>query len=770
MRRKSAGEIRSRDEAPEAFSARRNSAFAVSDSNLKPERPSITPQPAEPQARESQSDEASDDDDEMDVDDEFFSQSQTRYEREKALLEARLKNLEDQRFRCSNAFKVLMRLSRITERDLPQQESNAELEAAAAVEKTQPASDPEKMEEDIRSPTQSTIGPVTEPVKAKEEKLSPSIIEHAPRVEPPKLPTPKAEESEDIEMDESITEADLHSLPYLNRGPPTPLSDPDQESTSLKTNIMAAIKDRLFNTLRAEQEFQDTALNVFRIQYRQWGLEAGQREREAALREEKEKTEEQETAASPSETALPVGPAHRQRHVTDYDLENILAESRRMEEERIEKQRREEEASKNPFSNGQAPIPDMLPEEELQRRQFVNTNRLREPGKGILTFGFEPPEDDFSPEEHKALVAAYLQSPKDWGEIAKALPGRTFRECINHYYATKWNGEYKPPTGRRKAKRRAGIPKGRKTAIPFASTDQVEGEDGAVATTTERGRPRRAAAPTFGDKEVQEDQVTPVPTPGRQRGASTRGETVEPTTEKPVKRQRVAKEKGAKRGRAAQNLAPAPSVSPQKIDKDFYHADGSLDPTKLPRMEEEAALLARHTSVQPEVAGQFGEGSFQMPQPAPVPERPKGRGTSSRAGGMSSYWSVNESTDFRNYLGYYGTDFQAIARQMGTKTAAMVKNEYVRKTDSGNHPELVEIAQAADERRKRGEDLGPPPPPTVSTKRRYEATQPAIPRTLAPTPAEIVDVKQSPPAADLPARAASPHVQSGSRFQPLAQA
>lgn len=785
LRRKSAGEIRSRGDAHDTFSARRNSAFAVSEANVKTERPSVTPQPAEPQTRESQSDDASEDDDEMDLDDEeFFSQSKTIYEREKARLEARLKNLEDPRFRCSTPFKILMRVGRISEADLPQQELALAPETPAYVNKFPGTQESEMMDQDVNSSRLPPMGSV----KEKEGTTSPTAVEPRLKAEPPKLPTPKAEDPEDVEMgeadgmegdevevenasseDESITEADLHSLPYLNRGPPTPLSDPDQEGLGLKTNIMAAIKDKLFNTHRAELEFQGTALHVFRMQYREWGLEVAHREKDAASREEKEKTEEQEAAVSPSDSLGQGGPAHRQRHVTDYDLENILAESRRMEEERIEKQRREEEASKSPFSNGQAPVPDMLPEEELERRKFVNTNRLREPGKGILTFGFEPPEDDFTPEEHKLLVTAYHVTPKDWGAIAKALPNRTFRECINHYYATKWNGEYKPPTGRRKARRRAGIPKGRKTAIPFASTDQVDGEDGVVATTTERGRPRRAAAPTFGDRELQDEHATPVPTPGRQRGVSTRGETVEPTTEKPNKRQRVAKEKGTRKGRTAHQLAPAPSTSPQKMDKDFYQGDNALDPLRAPRTEEEAALMARMSSVQPEMAGQFGEGAFQVPPPAPVPERPKGRGANSRAGGMSSYWSVNESTDFRNYLGYFGTDFAAIARQMGTKTPAMVKNEYVRKTDTGNHPELVEIASTADERRKRGEDIGPPPPPTASTKRRYDTTQPAIPRTLAPTPAEA-EVKQSPPAADLPARTASPHVQPGSRFAPLAQA
>ncbi|OJD28917.1 myb dna-binding domain-containing protein [Diplodia corticola] len=787
VRRKSASEIRSRDEAPETLSARRNSAFAFSESNIKAERPSTTPQPLEPHARESQSDEASEDDDEMDLDDEFFSQK-TRYEREKVRLESRLKNLEDRGFRCSSPLKTLLRLSRIREADLPRSAPAPVVGVAPNTGNSHRIKEPERMEPDLHSPTSTMNGPMVGPPNERAEKAPPVMAQPVPKGEAPKLPTPKAEESEDVEMgeasaveevdggvqtasseDESITEVDLHSLPYLNRGPPTPLSDPDQENTGLRTNIMAAIKDKLFNNIRAEQEFQGTALHIFRMQYHNWGFESAHREKDAAMREEKEKTEEQEAAVSPSETST-TGPAHRQRHVTDYDLENILAESRRMEEERIEKQRREEEASRNPFSNGQAPIPDMLPDDELERRKFVNTNRLREPSKGILTFGFEPPEDDFSPEEHKKLVTAYLQTPKDWGEIAKALPNRNFRECINHYYATKWNGEYKPPTGRRKAKRRAGIPKGRKIAIPFASTDQVDGEDGTIATTTERGRPRRAAAPTFGDREMQDDHATPVPTPGRQRGASTRGETVEPSTEKPVKRQRVAKEKGTKRGRAAQQLAPAPSASPSKTDKDMYPGEAALDPSRMHRTEEEAALLARLPSVQPDIAGQFGETAYQVPQTAPVPERPKGRGAGSRAGGMSSYWSVNESTDFRNYLGYFGTDFHAIAKQMGTKTAAMVKNEYFRKTDSGNHPELVEIAQAADDRRSRGEDIGPPPPPTASNKRRYDTTQPAIPRTLAPTPAENVDIKQSPPAADLPARTASPHVQTGSRFPPLAQA
>ncbi|KAK7512432.1 uncharacterized protein IWZ02DRAFT_86308 [Phyllosticta citriasiana] len=788
QRRRSAGEIRSRDE-PSSLIARRNSAFASSDPPVKRED---SPPPSLPK-HESESDEASEDDDEMDLDDEdFFGQSKITYEREKTRLEARLKKLEDASLRFTVPLRSLLRLSRVADAHIPQPEQVLAPEPTPVVEI---AEEHEKVEQPAVAEEKPEDPDV--PMEDEKEDKASSVVETPaapePEPEPSKLLTPKADEHEDVEMpdmvlhrveedvedeasstsEDSITEAQLQSLPYLHRGPPTPLSDPDQEVIGLKPSILASIKGKLMDAYQAEREFQDSALQTFRVVYKEWGLETAQREKELAAREEKEKTEEQETAVSPTEPAPGNQPTIRQRHVTDYDLENIMKESMRLEEERKEKQRREEEA-KNPFSGGQAPIPDMLPEEELRRAKFINTNRLREPGKGIVTFGFEPPDDDFTPEEHKSLVVAYHQTPKDWGEIAKALPGRDFRECIAHYYSTKWNGEYKPPTGRRKAKRKAPA-NPRKTKPPFASTekDDVAGEDGAPASTTERGRPRRAAAPTFGDKEVQEQEhATPTPTPGRQRGTSTRGETVEPTTEKPTKRQRATKEKGNKKSRT-QNLAPAPSASPQKMDrdiKDMYQAEVPGDLSHLPRTSEDPGMLPAPSQL--EIPHLGPDAPMLHPSGAPEPvERPRARTANSRAGGMSSYWSVNETTDFRNYLSYFGTDFAAIARQMGTKTPAMVKNEFTRKTDTGKGHDLVEIAHTADERRKRGEDMGPPPPPTASTKRRDYTSQPPVPRTLAPTPSDAIDDSRSPTKQpEVPPQTSSPHPQAIPRFPPLAQA
>ncbi|KAK5703862.1 hypothetical protein LTR97_002875 [Elasticomyces elasticus] len=90
----------------------------------------------------------------------------------------------------------------------------------------------------------------------------------------------------------------------------------------------------------------------------------------------------------------------------------------------------------------------------------------------------------------------------------------------------------------------------------------------------------------------------------------------------------------------------------------------------------------------------------------------------------SSYWSVPEQQDFVKYISYFGTDFAAIAAQMGTKTQTMIKNHYQRQVDNGNQPELENAAKEADRRRELGDEIGPPPTPTPIVKRKYDAPQP----------------------------------------------
>lgn len=61
--------------------------------------------------------------------------------------------------------------------------------------------------------------------------------------------------------------------------------------------------------------------------------------------------------------------------------------------------------------------------------------------------------------------------------------------------------------------------------------------------------------------------------------------------------------------------------------------------------------------------------------------------------GLSSYWSVTELQDFDKNIAYFGTDFEAIARYMGTKTGTMIKNQYSRLVEGGK----LDLEQSAKE-------------------------------------------------------------------------
>ena len=104
--------------------------------------------------------------------------------------------------------------------------------------------------------------------------------------------------------------------------------------------------------------------------------------------------------------------------------------------------------------------------------------------------------------------------------------------------------------------------------------------------------------------------------------------------------------------------------------------------------------------------------------------------------GPSSYWSISELQDFEKNVAHFGTDWIGYANHVGLKTDTMIKDQYLRMIESGRL-DLEQAAKAADVRRDRGDDLGPPPIPTPAPKRRYESTQSVLPRNLALEQAQL---------------------------------
>lgn len=735
---------------PAPVETRRLSDISMPDASPRRDKPPASAASSAPEVLD-------DSDEDLDLDEADFAESEAKYNREKTLLESKRIDLSASHLRATTPLQEITLLMSVNINHLPHRQQSKPVE-----------------EEMINVPTSQP----------------------PPESTTTELPTPKAEETEDVIMDEKeekplapATRAlrlrrgttdeheetpDLSSLPYLGSGPPTPLSDLDQDRPRVSDDVLLVIRDNLRKDIEPELDTEET-LEQYAAAYKRWRLYVRELD-ESREHEEQERQVSAEPSikvTTPDVQSSAMAPmldlpppttgrrGHSSRWATELDLETAIKESlKTAEEERMGKKEQEPKRSLADPEK-EATVPLELTAYEAQRRRFIDTNFQREPGQGIFVFHYEPPEDDFTEEEHKIMVQHYKdQYAKKWGKLAEILykeagSSRTYKDCINHYYATKWGKEYKGKVkGRRGGPRRRGGGAGRgRGAIANMERPDVPGDDGLPPALTESGRPRRSAAPTFG-AETDFDTTTSTPTPGRMR----RQTDADGTQEKAGRRGKGGKERG---GRKAKNppLAAAPAGSPVKLDRKALGVKMEEELAKRPLGEMSLPMQAALSEDQMALSS---DSQFHSGLSSGIIERP--RAQASARPGPSSYWSVTEQTDFHRNVAHFGTDWGAIANHMGTKTSTMVKNQYLRLVESGLAPDLERLAIEADQKRERGEDIGPPPTPTPAPKRRYESTQINAPRALAPTPEGAAGHPMALTKASPPSSAPS------SRFSNIAQA
>ncbi|KAG7010110.1 hypothetical protein G7Y79_00001g003820 [Physcia stellaris] len=505
----------------------------------------------------------------------------------------------------------------------------------------------------------------------------------------------------------------LESLPYLSSGPPTPFSEMEdvQEQNILQDIVDTEIVEELTSRMQLE-DLQDIEIKTrFAEECKSWRLSVEAMEDQK--RAQNGTLPIPDTPAIPLAQTMPTMEGRRPgRNLSQLDLQRVLKESELSADQ--EEQKRQREAQSTGHRAKEAFIPPMLKPADAQDLSFVdNTNKI-DSNDAFILLGYEPKPDDFSPEEHQLFVEAFLAEPKKFGAIARRVPNRTYQECIQHYYLTKQDGQYKERFNSR-AKRGRG--KG------------VGGRGGS-------GRPK--AAPSIW--EAKADRSANIRTrfgwrdggasdhPARRNVSGNKAEVTGETPEKPAgKRSKTGatKEKGVRKSKAPL-LAAAPVPSPQKTER-----ENTRGRSKEPKLENEqqleelktAELLANlsNTQIGPVPGLQYSLQEQFQPQSKGGPP-------------TSSYWSVPEQTDFNNLIHHFGTNWQAIADHMKTKTQTMVKNYYHRQVERGESKLIEQAALAADEKIKRGEDMGQPPPPTIVPKRRYDTGPQIVPqRQLAPS-------------------------------------
>lgn len=481
---------------------------------------------------------------------------------------------------------------------------------------------------------------------------------------------------------ESHPEITIESLPFLNSGPPTPLSD--LEVCRENISIQERLKDTFCSELSKKQKEIAKKNAVLRDEYisyyKPWRLAIWEMDR---FKDKKPMTP---GPASPPAPPAPVSPAptqegresRRYKGNSELDFLNALRASEISAQEELER-RRTKMATARPDLSREAVIPDMLEREEEIARIYKDVNNIVEARHALDVFGFIPPRNDFTEKEHEIFTNAFMAHPKKWGKIAESLPGRTFKQCIIHYYLTKEEIKYKAKLNKRWSRRGRGKQKSTRPKSNALIADlgvvkpDFDGEE-EPAPVTDTGRPRRAAAPTFGDYNEPEGSVT-----GRRGQMSKDGELIE----KPASRRggrTAGGTRGQRRGRTTQPEQKSQGPTPQSttpitvMPQMDLSADGLVESI----MPQDRELIEKELNPQiprsRSVRGRAKDGMYVFDTTEAetiMPAKPMETGY----GGMqpTSYWSVPEQRDFPRLLAHFGRDFEGISNFMKTKTTVMVR-------------------------------------------------------------------------------------------------
>lgn len=553
---------------------------------------------------------------------------------------------------------------------------------------------------------------------ALEEKAKTGVleIEHLAQSRPLGLPSPKVDEEDEIDIKQELASPPparlrpetppIESLPFLVSGIPTPFSEIEdlQENTLQQTTIEDAIRQQLEEQARTFQAQIDEARYTFVKGFRGWKNNI---ENIEAARKTKPNEDEMAVSPVPEEMPLAALPApvlsRRMKNMSELDMQEVIRASQETaaKEDRARREREPVYIPPETFNpDKEAEVPAMLSKDQRTASMFTDTNTLIDPGFALEALEFTTRENEFTSTEHETFLANYLLYPKRFGTIAEALDGRDFRNCVRHYYLTKLSVKYKDQEavflktikGKRRAASTMRSQMRPRTTGLISSFDGMMDLASQTIALTEKGRPRRAAAPTFGDVVDAEPAATPAATPAR-RGAAAKDPTSNLSAERPsAKRTKTGtgKEKGGRKAKA-QLLAAAPGPSPQKDVAGALRGPSSepgLDnEQRLSEIEGAQALAGLGSQLysvpvyQPGpphgwpteheaamTADSLQKPSQQYGQDQSLPPPPKAGSQAT----TSSYWSVPEQQDFHNYVRYFGTQWQEIAATMKTKTPVMV--------------------------------------------------------------------------------------------------
>lgn len=492
---------------------------------------------------------------------------------------------------------------------------------------------------------------------------------------------------------DAITDDDVLCLPYLHRD----LGIALQERPFYKANAMRLENEKqdVLNLMTSaavpeEDAVQEGLRHEFRAIYRQWkdSLEALE---QIETVENPDGDEPFEQISYPLLDAPPMQLSTGSRRggaVNGFELERVLQESLQTANKEEDKRKRLQASARFDPSREVCP-PALNYESRAARPVFIDTRNKCLDDDARIAYNLEPELDDFNEEEHERMVAAFTQWSKRWGRLALDVGGdRSYKECIKHYYSSKWRGEFKDQRDKRRQRSKPGrmrssqILGGRPKANALISNlgdsrmDLYEGSEFSMPSmaVTDSGRPRRAAAPSFGAKEAEE---LPALAPNTGKKGARSALINDAAQERGARKTRgTARERGQRRPKS-QALPRDASLSPEKLEMPTsapqpfasYNTHGSMAPVTTQPMTEAAYMQEETASIEDIRDGLMPGSGLQHEEPMIR------SGGQTRRSGMSSYWSVHETDQFVALVRQLGSDWEEIASRIGTKTPVMVRKQ-----------------------------------------------------------------------------------------------
>ena len=430
----------------------------------------------------------------------------------------------------------------------------------------------------------------------KEKPRGTAVLPPSLNTRPSEIPTPPAEITQIKHEDDKVNIEEFVDLPldgliYLDKNRLTPASFDFNDTEAEEDDLCIRVRHTL-----ALDKGEDEDLREFYTElYLKW------REEIDAIDEENAQQEAFMTrAATPmsvlgTETAttpVPENGRRSTRNATEMDLERVIKESAE-EAQAAEMAHIPVDMSVESDMTREAEIPDMLTEEDQEMFMFEDLNNRIPNTSDIMTiaapednpvfkaYNYLPLPDDFDSDDQERFMDAYAKFPKQWGFLAnnmnevamqaeikgenQALPKlRNYHQCILHYYMTKKQAKpaYKLLPNRKSRSKKKNTAAGRRGNQ--RSSMLGGGEEGGTRIS-DTGRPKRAAAPSFNDKEKREAEALAQKAALKEKKASTllNKPAIDGASgsEKTPKGKRKKGEKSAKRGvkpaGSAPNILPA---------------------------------------------------------------------------------------------------------------------------------------------------------------------------------------------------------------------